>query len=117
MALFKVPRSRLTSGRLYLTVACAPILLFLLGPLLIIVPMALTSGELLVFPPQGFSLRHFVDLWRDAQWVGSGITSLKVATLATVLACLVGTASALALHRSRFRGKGLVTAVIMMPLT
>jgi ABC-type spermidine/putrescine transport system permease subunit II len=52
-------RSRL--GRTLLFLACAPILLLLVLPSLIIVPMALTKGDLIQFPPIWISLHSFTD--------------------------------------------------------
>ncbi len=103
-------------GALLLGVVCVPILLFLLVPILIIVPMALTRGDLLTFPPDGISVRPFLDFFHDPQWVASAVTSLQVAILATAVACTIGGASAVALHRSPSRLKGAVATVILMPL-
>ena len=104
------------AGRLPLAVVCMPILLFLLVPVLIIVPMAFTNGDLLMFPPAGISLRPFLDFFGDPQWTAAAIVSVKVALLGTLVATAVGAAAAIALHRSRIRLKGLVTTIILLPL-
>ncbi|MBV8663355.1 MAG: ABC transporter permease, partial [Hyphomicrobiales bacterium] len=93
-----------------------PILLFLLAPLLIVVPMALTKGDLLGFPPQWISIRHFAELMQDEEWLQAFSNSMKVAALATAIALVVGTSSALALHRSRIPFKGLITTIILAPI-
>ena len=112
--------SRTTLGRLsgqwLMPVICVPVLLFLLVPILIIVPMALTRGDLLTFPPDGISVRPFRDFFGDAQWITSTITSLKVAVLATAIASTTGSAGAMALHRNPTRLKGAITTVILLPL-
>ena len=105
-----------TAGRLLVPAVCVPVLLFLLVPILIIVPMALTRSDLLTFPPDGVSVRPFLDFLGDAQWVASAVTSLKVAVLATAVACAVGSASAMALHRNPIWLKGAITTLILMPL-
>ena len=46
-------------GRMLLYAACAPILLLLVLPTLIIVPMALTKGQLIQFPPIWISIHSF----------------------------------------------------------
>ena len=112
----RMARRRLAPGRLLLATACVPILLFLLVPILIIVPMALTRGDLLTFPPDGISIRPFMDFFGDAQWVASAVTSLKVATLATAVAGAAGGAGAVALHRNPSRLRGAATTLILMPL-
>jgi putative spermidine/putrescine transport system permease protein len=103
-------------GTAVLFVVCLPILVFLLLPSLIIVPMALTKGSLIQFPPQWISLHSFTDYLSDVQWMNSTWLSLKVAALAVAVGCVSGTAAAIALHSSRFPGKGLITAIILAPI-
>lgn len=89
---------------------------FLVIPTVIVVPMAFTSGDLLQFPPPGLSTRPFEALAHDQEWLDAGWTSLRVAALAIVLSVIVGTATAIALHESRFRGKTLLTALVISPI-
>jgi putative spermidine/putrescine transport system permease protein len=105
------------SARFWLAIACTPLLAFLLMPILLVVPMAFTKGQILVFPPQGLSVRPFMQLFSDSQWMASAWTSFKVGLVATLLATLVGSASAVALNRSRIPLKGGITAVILLPIT
>jgi putative spermidine/putrescine transport system permease protein len=95
---------------------CAPILMFLLLPSLIIVPMALTKGELIQFPPEWISVHAFADYLSDPQWIRSTLLSFQVAALAVALGCITGSAAAMALHARHFPGKGLVTAMILAPI-
>lgn len=99
----------------WLALVSLPILVFLLTPLLIIVPMALTKTELLVFPPEWASLKHFRGLASDPQWTSATLLSIKVALLATAVACVVGASTALALHRSALPHKALITAMVLLP--
>src|ERR1700749_2081606 len=103
-------------GSALLFVACLPILVFLLLPSLIIVPMALTKGNLIQFPPEWISLHSFADYLSDAQWMPSTLLSFEVAALAVAVGCVTGTAAAIALHARRFPGKGLITAIILAPI-
>ena len=103
-------------GRALLLGASVPILLFLLLPSLIIVPMALTKGQLIQFPPQWISLHSFTDYLSDAQWMNSTWLSFQVAVLAVALGCIAGSAAAIALHGRRFPGKGLVISIILAPI-
>jgi ABC-type spermidine/putrescine transport system permease subunit II len=103
-------------GRLTLYGACVPVLVFLLLPSLVIVPMALTKGQMIQFPPIWISVHSFTDYLGDPQWSHSTVLSLQVAALAVVIGCVSGTASAVALHGARFPGKGLLTGVILAPI-
>lgn len=96
--------------------AFVPIFVFLVAPIFIVIPMAFTSGQLLVFPPQGISIRPFNELFADQQWMTSAMTSLKTASVATLIATLAGGSAALALYRSSLPFKGLIAAVILLPV-
>lgn len=99
-----------------LNAAAVPILVFLLLPSLIIVPMALTKGQLIQFPPQWISVHSFGDYLSDPEWMHSTLLSFEVAALAVMLGCITGSTAAIALHGRRFPGKGLVTSVILAPI-
>jgi putative spermidine/putrescine transport system permease protein len=92
------------------------VLSFLLLPLLVIVPMSFTSGNLLVFPLPGLSLRWYAEIlgsvaWRDAAW-----NSLVIGTFATLLALATGVPAAIALAGAPFLGKRLILAVLLSPM-
>jgi len=103
-------------GRALLVALAAPILFFLLLPSLVIVPMALTRGQLIQFPPEWISVHAFVDYAGDRQWRASTWLSLQVAVLAALIGAVAGGGAALALHGRRFPGRGLVVGLIMAPI-
>lgn len=107
---------RRPSTQVRLLGVCLPMLVYLLLPTLIVVPMALTKGQFIQFPPHGLSVHSFSDYFRDPAWTGSTITSLKVAAVAVVIGTFVGGSAAIALHRSSFPGKGLVIGLILVPI-
>jgi ABC-type spermidine/putrescine transport system permease subunit II len=107
-------RDRIAAALVY--GACAPIMVFLLLPSLIIVPMALTKGQLIQFPPEWISVHAFADYLSDPAWMHSTLLSFEVAALAVSLGCMTGSAAAIALHGARFPGKGLVTGAILAPI-
>jgi putative spermidine/putrescine transport system permease protein len=96
--------------------ASTPILVFLLLPSLIILPMALTRGQLIQFPPEWISVHAFFDYLSDTQWTNSTLLSFQVSLLAVALGCITGSAAAIALHGRRFPGKGLITGIILAPI-
>lgn len=102
--------------RLLAFATCVPVLAFLLLPSLIIVPMALTKGQLIEFPPQGISLHAFRDYLSDPRWVASTVLSFEVSGLGVMLGCVAGSGAALALHARRFPGKALLTGLLLAPI-
>ena len=98
-----------------------PLLLFLLLPSLVIVPMALTQGQMIQFPPEWISMHAFTDYLADAQWVGSTLLSLRDRRagrcLGRGLRQLGGDRAAWpALSRARSLIAGVILAPIVVPL-
>lgn len=91
-------------------------LAFLLLPLLIILLFAVNSAPYIAFPPTGFTLKWFVELFQHASIVRSIKTSLIVGLGVGVLSTLLGTPAAIWLWRTQSRFRGLVNALILAPL-
>ena len=62
-------------AQLALRLYVAGVLLFLLLPILAIVPLSLSSGSLLVYPLPGLSLRWYVEVLTSATWMRVGCTA------------------------------------------
>ena len=99
-----------------LRLICALVLLFLILPVLVIVPPSFNSGTFLVYPLQGFSLRWYEDFFMSADWMRSLKNSLIIAPAATLLAMGFGTLAAIGLTRGEFRGKALVMSLLISPM-
>lgn len=94
----------------------ALVLMFLVLPVLVIVPLSFNSGTFLVYPMQGFSLRWYEAFFSSAEWMRSLKNSMIVAPAATVLAMVFGTLASIGLTRSEFRGKALVMSLLISPM-
>ena len=92
------------------------VLIFLVAPILIIVPLSFSSGSFFYYPIPGFSLRWYQDFFASTFWLPSVWNSLIVGVAATALATLLGTVAALGLWRARFPGQGLILALIISPM-
>jgi putative spermidine/putrescine transport system permease protein len=92
------------------------VLVFLALPTLAVIPMSFNSAELLVFPPPGYSTRWFKTFFQRPEWYGAAINSLIIALLTTVAATIIGTAASMALARSRFRLKGAIAVIFLLPM-
>lgn len=92
-------------------------LLFLNLPVLIIVLYAFTTEESTYqFPPPGLTLRWFAVAAARADIYAALFLSLKVATLATAIAGVIGTMAAFALSRGRFVGRDAITLLLVLPI-
>jgi putative spermidine/putrescine transport system permease protein len=100
-----------------LTLAAAAVLLFLHMPFAIILLYAFTTDTAAYnFPPPGLTTRWFAVAWsRTDMWAALKL-SLRVATLSTSLALLLGTLAAAAVYRSRFFGREAVSFLLVLPI-
>ncbi|CAO3376136.1 ABC transporter permease [Azospirillum argentinense] len=87
------------SGRYLLPVYFVGVLLYLLLPLLLVIPMSISETRYLKFPPQGFTLRWYDEFFASASWIDATLRSLLIAAASAVLSTIVGTAAALVLSR------------------
>jgi putative spermidine/putrescine transport system permease protein len=90
--------------------------IYLVAPLIIVLIISFSSAPFLTFPPPGFSLQWYHNLFNNPAWSGSLMTSVKILVPAALIATITGTAAAYGLVRSSFPGKTAVAALLMAPL-
>lgn len=92
-------------------------MLFLHVPLAFIFLYAFTTEQKSYqFPPPGFTTKWFIRAWeRDDVWRAMEL-SLQVASLATLIAIVLGTLAAMALARSRFFGRDTFSMMLVLPI-
>ncbi|KPV60868.1 ABC transporter permease [Paenibacillus sp. A3] len=93
------------------------VVLFVVSPLLVIIPTSLTSAKYLSFPPVGFSFQWYAKIFDRPEFVDSFWFSLQLAALTAVISTLLGTIAGLALHKYKFPGRGLINGLLLSPLT
>lgn len=103
-------------GRLALNAVTALVIVFLIGPLLIIIVGLFTTTTYLTFPPQGFTLHWYRQLLLMDDLLDATITSLIVAACASVAAMIVGTLAALALAQAEAVGREALRLFAISPL-
>ncbi|MEX3933587.1 ABC transporter permease [Paraburkholderia phymatum] len=91
-------------------------LLYLILPVLAIVPLSFSSSTFLVYPIPGWSLRWYQNLIASDEWRMAAKNSFIVAPSATVLATVLGTLAAIGLTKANFKGKALLMAVLISPM-
>lgn len=85
-------------------------------PTLVVVPMSFSSSDILSFPPENLSLRWYRFVFSDPTWTSAIAESIRVAILTTILAGLLGLATALAMVRGRIRIKGPLQVLALSPM-
>ncbi|MGQ0567467.1 MAG: ABC transporter permease [Gemmobacter sp.] len=102
--------------RMWLPLYGMAVLLFLCLPVLIVAPMSFSSAQSLAFPPPGFSLRWYAEVFSNPVWLQAGRNSLVLAALSSTTALICGTTAAYVLARGQFAGRGAVEANIIAPM-
>jgi putative spermidine/putrescine transport system permease protein len=92
-------RGSLGVGRVPFVIAGVVLSAFMLIPIAIVVPTSWTAGQLLEFPPHGFSLQWYEKALSDTTWTDPFQVSLKISLQGSLLATLLGTATALGMRR------------------
>lgn len=144
--MLKLPPYASTTDRLlyglYLLI-CAAIFLFLILPVLIIMPLSFnvepyfsfTEG-MMKLDPDSYSLRWykdiftngmanpnetdrakwFADSWNNSQWIRAARNSFFIAICSTVIATVLGTLAALGLSRPEMPARSLITSILISPM-
>ncbi len=104
-------------------VICGLIFLFLIFPILVIIPLSFNSvpfftftPEMLSFDPEGYSLRWYKDFFTNLNWRGAVNNSFIIAIFSTLIATSLGTLAALGLSRRNIPYRTLLMAVLISPM-
>jgi putative spermidine/putrescine transport system permease protein len=99
-----------------LRIACVGVLVFLLLPILVIMPLSFSDSSFLVYPIPAWSLRWYRNLFESPEWARAARNSFIVAPAATLIATVLGTLAAVGLARTRFAFKGLLMSLLISPM-
>jgi putative spermidine/putrescine transport system permease protein len=89
---------------------------YLVLPILVVLPLSFTSGELLVYPMPAWSLRWYREFTTAPIWTRSLWNSVVLAVVTTAVATTVGMLAALGLQSLRSRLKPVLYGVLALPL-
>lgn len=102
---------------------CAAIFLFLMFPILVIIPLSFNAQDFFTFTPamlaldpEGFSLKHYRDFWNTPDWQLAMRNSLTIAPMATLIAVGLGTLAAIGLSQSHVPFKRAIMAILISPM-
>ena len=92
------------------------VLLFLVAPILAIMPLSFNSESFFTYPMPGYSLKWYEDFFFNERWIGAVKISLIVGSATTLLATALGTLAALGLTRARVPARAAIMAVLISPM-
>ena len=104
-------------------IICGLILLFLIAPILVIIPLSFNAEPYFSFTegmmsldPEAYSMRWYQDIIDNKQWIHSAKNSVIVAFFATILATGLGTVAALGLSRPEMPYRGAIMGLLISPM-
>ncbi|MGJ8582921.1 MAG: ABC transporter permease [Marinosulfonomonas sp.] len=124
-------------------VICALIFLFLIAPILIVIPLSFNAEPYFTFTPKmlsldptGFSTRWYdllltfgmsnsdaprdsswwADVWDNSAWVRAAKNSIIIGFFSTILATALGTLAALGLSRPEMPYRRVIMAILISPM-
>jgi len=102
---------------------CAVIFIFLITPILIIIPLSFNvepyftfTAGMLSFDPDAYSLRWYEDFINNTQWTHSVKNSFIIAIASTILATFLGTLAALGLSKPHMPYRALTMGLLISPM-
>lgn len=90
--------------------------IFLMLPIVVMIPISFTSGEMFVYPTPGYSLRWYDEfftspLWRNALW-----NSVLIGIATTAIAVPLGTLTAIGMSRLAGGARSIVMGLVVSPI-
>ncbi|MFB6462892.1 ABC transporter permease [Bradyrhizobium tunisiense] len=95
---------------------CAAVLMFLVAPIVVVLPLSFNSVAFFTYPMAGFSLRWYEQFFLTELWQGALLNSIVVAVSVTLLSTALGTLAAIGLTRLSARWRILSMNILVMPL-
>ena len=122
---------------------CALVFLFLIAPILVIIPLSFNADSFFTFSrgmlhldPAAYSLKWYdllltfpdvpldvprdsawwSTVWREAVWIGAAKNSVIIGFFATIIATVLGTLAALGLSRPEMPYRRAVMAILISPM-
>ena len=109
-------RSGSTMSRRFSAAVLTAIFAFLLAPVALVVWISFFSQQLIVFPPKGYSLIWYENIWEQKNFIHAFILSFQVALAATAVSMVMGLLASVGLTRFNLPGKNTLQSLFLSPL-
>ena len=90
--------------------------LFLLMPLLAVVPVSLTPSRMLAMPTGELSLRHYRSLIEDPRWIDSILLSIRIGVVSSAFSTLLALCFGLGIWMFQPRFTALLVGFVLLPM-
>lgn len=92
------------------------VLLFLVSPVLVVMPLSFNSQPYFTYPMPGLSLRWYEHFLGSSEWMLALKNTLITGVSSTIIATVLGVMAALGLTNPRLRGKAFITGILVSPM-
>ena len=103
-------------GRAALDLYAGAVFFFLILPTFVVVPISLSAGDFLAFPPPGWSLKWYASYFSQPPWLHATLLSFQVAVVTMLASTVLGTLAAYGVLRGRLRRRTLVVSLMISPI-
>jgi len=110
-------------GRIIYLASCTLIFVFLVAPIIVIIPLSFNAEPYFTFTegmlhldPDAWSLRWYREIIYSDVWLKSFINSMVIGISATILATFLGTVAALGLSNSAIPARRTIMGLIISPM-
>ncbi len=90
--------------------------ILLAGPTLVVIPMSFSNSETFRFPPAGWSVRWYQELFTSPEWTAAILNTLQVGIYTALFATVLGTTAAFGLARLGPRWRGPLNGFLLSPM-
>lgn len=104
--------------RLAIRLGIVFILIFLILPIFVVILLSLGPERIVSFPPSGISLKWYIALFSEKEWLNALFMSLQIALLATAFSFILGLLGTIAIYdiRPRSPASSFSFALLATPL-
>ncbi|WP_230492412.1 ABC transporter permease subunit [Martelella alba] len=95
----------------------ALVAVFLVLPIVIVIPMSFDAARYPTFPPAAYSVHWYVNFFTEHKWMAALGQSVQVGLMVTLLSMALGTLAALGIHKWRSSRKGWLEMLFIVPMS
>jgi putative spermidine/putrescine transport system permease protein len=106
----------MTMGSFLLRLIVGVTVTLIIGPILVVLIVSFSSGDALVFPPPGLSLRWFAEFFGNAEMRNAFILSIILALVSACASVALGLMGAIYVARRRNALSAIIQMLVMAPL-
>ncbi|SAK90223.1 ABC transporter membrane protein [Caballeronia hypogeia] len=103
-------------GRVSHIVLSLAVLVFLVLPVLVIMPLSFNSQPYFTYPLPGVSLRWYRAFVESPEWMLALKNTLIVGVASTLIATVLGVSASLGLMHPKLKGRALITGILVSPM-